>query len=91
MSDDSNMTAKPEPTDEEFKASMEKIAKRAKHIVDEMEPDRVRQLCINFLIFAMASYKHLDEESEMLGVFDSILNTVKIKFVNVDGKEESHD
>lgn len=91
MSDDSNMTAKPEPTDEEFQASMERIAKRAKHLVDEMEPDRVRHLCVNFLIFAIASYKHLDEESELLGVFDSILKTVKIKFVNIDGKEESHD
>lgn len=84
MSDDSNMTAKPEPTDEEFKASMEKIAKRAKHIVDEMEPDRVRHLCVNFIIFAMASYKYLDDGSEMLGVFDSILKSVKIKFVNID-------
>ena len=84
MSDDSNMTAKPEPTDEEFKASMEKIAKRAKHLVDEMEPDRVRNLCVNFLIFAMASFKHLDEESEMPGLFESILKTVNIKFVNLD-------
>lgn len=84
MSDDSNMTEKPEPTDEEFAASMEKIAKRAKHLVDEMEPDRVRHLCVNFLIFAMASYKHLDEESELIGVFESILKSVNIKFVNVD-------
>ena len=63
---------------EEFYAMMEEMKKIADNIVDEMDPERMKDLCRTFLTVALGTYKHLDEDSALLNMFDLILKSVNI-------------
>lgn len=79
------------PEKEDFEAVMGKLHEAAECIVDKMEPDRMKHLCVNFLTFALGAYHVEKMDSDLLEVFDAILSQVNIHVRYVDGKEESHD
>lgn len=74
-----------------FEEMLGKMKKVADSIVDTMEPDRMKHLCVNFLTFALGAYHVEKMDSDLLEVFDAILSQVNIHVRYVDGKEESHD
>lgn len=62
----------------EFIATMDHMRKMADNIVDEMDPERMKDLCRTFLTVALGTYKHADEDSDLLNMFDLILKSVNI-------------
>ena len=62
----------------EFIATMDTMRKRADNIVDDMDPERMKDLCRTFLTVALGTYKHADEDSVLLNMFDLILKSVNI-------------
>lgn len=74
---------------EEFDALMEKMKKIADHIVNDMEPERMKDLCRTFLTVALGAYNQAKEDSDLLTLFDAILSQVNIHIRCVqDGKED---
>lgn len=76
------------PEKEDFDAAMDKMKEAAESIVDKMEEDRVKDLCVHFLTVALGAYKFEKEGSDLLELFDAILSQVNIRIHCVNGKED---
>ncbi|MGN0875527.1 MAG: hypothetical protein ACI4OZ_10135 [Akkermansia sp.] len=72
---------------EEFDALMEKMKKIADHIVNDMETERMKDLCRTFLTVALGAYNQAKEDSDLLTLFDAILSQVNIH-IRCVGKED---